>query len=194
MERELVLRFYCRDAARFLVRVDGPPREAGTTLLRRNGRVYLFFPIPDLLLSLPSSMGSDRLFGSDFSMDDVLAPGGSLSKFTATFAGEETLSGVPCRRLKLLPRTPAASLYGEVRLWVSLDGSIPVRQELLSDRGQLLRVVTTGGGGKFPLPARWKAQTFGLHAGESRLEVRFFERNPSVPEELFTVERLRQWR
>lgn len=193
VSRNLIVRLYYRDSRRSLLRLDGSPREAGTIVLKRDSRIYLFFPRADLLLNLPASMGADRLFGSDFSVDDLLSLGAASSRFTVTFAGEENMDGLACLRFRLVPRA-SSSPYAEVRLWVARADHVPVRLEYVSAGGEVLREVTVERSGEIPLPARWKARTFGPGGGESSLDFRFFERNPPVGDDLFTVERIRQWR
>jgi hypothetical protein len=102
------------------------------------------------------------------------------------------MDGLSCLRFRLLPRT-SSSPYAQVRLWVARAGHVPVRLEFVSEGGEVLREVTVERSGEIPLPARWKARTFGPGGGESSLDFRFFERNPPVGDDLFTVERIRQW-
>jgi len=192
--RRLLLGIHYRDRNRAFIRVTGPAREMGTVLLRRDGRVYLFFPRADLLLNLPPLMDSFPLFGSDFSTDDLLALADFPSRFRIDGDGEENLSGIPAHRYRLTPKTAALPPYAAVRLWVARDGRAPLRQEFLSSDGTLLREVAMESDGRLPFPARWKARTFGPRGGESEIQFRLFERNPPIREELFTVEGLRLWR
>jgi hypothetical protein len=192
--RELTLRLYYLRRGVSLARVEGPPREDGTMVLRRDGRVVVYMPRADLVLDLPPSSAADRLFGSDFAVDDLLALGGSTEHFAATFGADGDVGGVACRRVELRPRTPASSMYGLVVLWIARDAKTPLRMEFADDRGALLRTVDMRGGGEHSPPVRWTAQTLRPRPGGSELEFRFFERNPPVPEEFFTVEGMRQWR
>lgn len=189
--RELIVRLYYRRRGVSVARVEGPPREHGTTVLRRDGRVSVYLPRADLVLDLPPSAASDRLFGSDFAVDDLLALGGSSEHFAATFGLDADVNGVACRRVELRPRTPASSTYGRVVVWIARDERTPLRMEFADPRGRTLRTVDMRGGSESTLPARWTAQTFLPRPGGSELEFRFFERNPPVPEEFFTVEGMR---
>jgi outer membrane lipoprotein-sorting protein len=192
--RNLALGVVYRDRERAFVRVSGSEREMGTVVLRREGRIYLYFPRAELLLSLPPHMESFPLFGSDFSTDDLLAFGDFASRFNVTGDGEDTLSGVPAYRYRLTPLGPAALPYAEIRLWVARDGKTPLREEFLSPQGTVAREILMESDGRLPFPARWRARTFGAHGGESELQFRSFMPNPPVKDDLFTVEGLRQWR
>lgn len=192
--RELTIRLYYRRRGVSLARIEGPPREDGTMVLRRDGRVVVYLPRADLALDLPPSSAGDRLFGSDFAVDDLLALGGAPETFAATFGADDDVGGLPCRRVELRPRTPASSMYGRVTLWIARDAKTPLRMEFADDRGATLRTVDMRGGGEGMLPVRWTAQTHRPRPGGSELEFRFFERNPPVPEDFFTVEGMRRWR
>jgi hypothetical protein len=194
VDRELILRLYYRSRGVSLARIEGSPREDGTMVLRRDGRVVMFLPRADLVLDLPPSLGADRLFGSDFAVDDLLALGGGADAFAATLAADEDLGGVACRRVELRPRTPSSSPYGRVSIWVARDARTPTRMEFASDRGAVLRSVDLRGGDAGTLPVNWTARTLAPRPGTSELEFRFFERDPPVPDDFFTVEGMRRWR
>lgn len=59
-------------------------------------------------------------------------------RYEARHAGEETVGGVPCWRLELEPKTPAAP-FGRVRYWVASEGFLPVRIEFYDTAGELLK-------------------------------------------------------
>jgi hypothetical protein len=194
VNRRLLLGLSYRDRSRSFVRVTGSAREMGTIVLRREGRVYLFFPRADLLVNLPPLMGSFPLFGSDFSTDDLLAFADFSSRFEVRDDGEEVFSGVPSYRYRLAPHAATSSPYAEIRLWVARNGRVPLREEFLSREGAVMREVTMESDGRLRFPARWRARTFGPRGGESEIQFRLFERNPPMREDLFTVDGLRQWR
>ena len=192
--RKLSLTFYYRDPTRSMVRVGGSEREMGTIALRRDGRVYFYFPRAELLVGLASGMGAFPLFGSDFSTDDLLAFGDVAARFAARSEGAETLSGVPALRYRLAPRDAKNSPYAAILLWVTRDGQTPLRQEFLSPDGKIAREILMESDGRLPFPNRWKARTLGERGGESELAFHFFQRNAPLRDDLFTVEGLRQWR
>jgi hypothetical protein len=192
--RTLSLAFLYRDRARSMIRVSGSQREMGTTVLRHGGRVYLYFPRAELLLSAPSALGAFPLFGSDFSSDDLLAFADLGSRFAVKSDGEETFSGTPALRYRLAPLGAAASAQGEIKLWVERDRRLPLREEFISATGQVVREITMESDGRLPFPSRWRARTFGPRGGESELLFRSFERDHPMPADVFTAEGLRQWR
>ncbi|HEY2988948.1 MAG TPA: outer membrane lipoprotein-sorting protein [Candidatus Binatia bacterium] len=194
VSRRLVLGLHYRDRTRSLVRVTGSAREMGTVILRKNERIYIFFPRADLLLNLPPLMSAFPLFGSDFSSDDLLAFADFGARFTVHRDGEENLSGISSLRYRLAPHAGTTSPYSEIRLWVGRDGKQPLREEFISPEGKVLREVVMESDSRLPFPARWRARTFGPRGGESELQFRFFERDPPTSDALFTVEGLRQWR
>ena len=192
-ERELVLRLFVRDATTSVARIEGPPREDGTAALRRDGRVFLWLPKADLLLDLPPTMGTDRLFGSDFAMDDLLALGGGGPGFAASFGADLDVEGAPCRRVLLLPRRSASALWGRIDVILTKDAPAPRRMEFRNARGDLVRTVDMAGAtAASPLPLLWRAQTLRPRPSESELEIRFAERDPHVPDSFYTPAGLKE--
>ena len=193
-QKSFPLWIYFGGRGRSMVRVGGPARGQGLVLLSRDKRVYLYFPGADLRLDLPSMMGSFPLFGSDFCADDFFAFADLSAKFIVQSDGEESLSGVETKRYRLVPRARDTTLYAAARLWVSRSRGLPLRQEFISERGQVAREVVMEEDGALPFPSRWHATTFTAGSGSSELAFRVFERNPPVSADLYTVEGLRRWR
>ena len=193
--RKIGLTFYYLDAQRSLVRLTGSQRDMGTVALRSGGKVYFYFPRAELLLGLPTNIGALPLFGSDFSADDLLAFGDIAGRLKVSDDGVETLSGISARRYVLKPRDTKDSPYGLVKLWVTRDSGIPLREEFYSDAGALIReMVMEEADGRLPFPTRWRARTYGPRGGESELQFNSFTNNQPLRAELFSVEGLRQWR
>jgi hypothetical protein len=192
--RVRTLRLHFRGPGVSLASIEGDPRDDGTIALRRDGRVTVLLPRSDVVLDLPPSMGGDRLFGSDFAVDDLLALGGGPDLFAATFGADGEIDGVVCRRVELRPRTSASTAVGRVDVWIARDSRTPMRLEQFSCRGAPLRRVEMRGAGRDGPPTNWTAESFGPRAGTSELEFRFFERDPPTPDDFFTVEGLRRRR
>jgi len=192
--RNIYLTFFVRDASRGVIRVTGSQRDLGNIALRTHGRVYLYFPSAELLLTLPAGVGAQPLFGSDFSADDLLAFGDVTGRFAPASESAETLSGTAARRFELKPRDAKNAPYAAARLWIARDGGMPLRQEFYSADGALIREVVAESGGRMPFPVRWWARTFGPRGGESELRFTSYEANRQLADDLFTVEGIRRWR
>lgn len=59
-------------------------------------------------------------------------------RYDARHDGEETLGGVACRRLELVPKGEPAP-FGRVRYWVAREGFLPIRIEFYDAAGGLLK-------------------------------------------------------
>lgn len=192
--RDLWVRLHLRGEGTTLARVEGPPREDGTTVLRTGGRVHVLFPRADLVVELPPGLWGDRLFGSDFAIDDLLAPCGDPSRFVSKLAGAETVAGAACRRIDLFPRTPRDALTGRTSVWLE-EGTLALRRvEVFSTRGVRLRVVEAEGLTGAGFPRRLRATTEDRRGGTSELEFVYAESDPPIEDRYFTVEGLRLWR
>ena len=93
--------------------------------LLRDDRLHVWFPRADLQMNLPAGFGGERLFGSDFAMDDLLALAGDPQRYAATNLGAAILEGVPCRRLALRPKEPRTPQPATAYLWISAEEGLP---------------------------------------------------------------------
>jgi len=68
------------------------------------------------------------------------------TRYTARYAGDETVDGVPCWRLELEPNRGTdpgsrSAPFGKVRYWVAQSGFLPIRIEFFDPTNKLLKTV-----------------------------------------------------
>ena len=192
LQRELWLRLHYRGPGHLLTQIDRSTRSEAKVALLQEGRMHLYFPKADLVVDVPTG-GGWRVFGTDFTVEDLFVLGADPSRYDAVVEGTERLDGVPCQRLLLLPRSAADSFDEEIRLWVSEDGHVPMRIEATAQGGRARRTLTLEGRPGL-LPHLWTVRSSGLREGKTVLDFRFFEIEPHIDPELFTVEQIKAWR
>jgi len=195
----MVLRMHYRGPGHVLVQLEGaPPKEARVALLFE-GRLHLYFPDADLVMDLPTGMGSERLFGLDITMQDLLALGGDPELFHVRDEGPETVAGRDARRLVLTPRRPQDSFDDEITLWLSDPEGTPVRMRAVAAGGRSVRTIDFETGDDriaraLALPSRWTCRTEGRRPSASRAEFLLFEPTEGMNPRRFTPAALRRWR
>jgi len=195
-DRELLVRLHYRGPDRVLVRLAGSAREEGLTALRVSDGVHLWFPRAKLRLKLPSTLGAERLAGSDFAFTDLLALGADPDRWVPVEMVVDESGPEPRQLIRLHPADPSVTLYRETRLWLATADGLPLRMETVSLRGDVVRSVEMRRGprAEYPLPTHWVARTAGPRGGTSELVFRFFEGDPPLDENLFTLAGLEMWR
>ncbi len=128
-----------------LVRFSAPVDVAGVGFLQiqtRDGDDDRFLYLPELKRSRRIS-GSNRgqsFMGTDFSYADLDRR--DLRQAVAEAKGEESIAHFPCWHLAVRPTNADAS-YARAELWVRKDNFVPLKMEMFSRSGALLKTLTT---------------------------------------------------
>jgi len=191
--RALTVRVAQNTPGTLVVRADGFTRHQGTAFLVTPEDLTAWFPRAELRLDLPRALGGERLFGSDFALDDLAVMTGGRARFIAWHEGEARIDGVDCTRLVLWPKEQEASFLALVRMWVETETAAPRRVDCVSLRGEVVRRLTFEGFDG-DVARQWTAQTFGEGGGSSRLVFGPPEASAPMDPARFTPEGLRLWR
>jgi len=152
---------------------------------------FLFDP-PDRQRPLSPDLMRQPLFGTDFSVEDVVDEFWSWPDQRR--AGEEAVGGRACQVLESRPGPGAATAYSLVRSWVAPDLALPLRVEKYGKDGSLARRFTAES--LMKQGGRWVAAkvTVVPAGGRTRtlLEGTKSERDLTLPASDFTVEALRK--
>jgi hypothetical protein len=130
--REFLLRFHWRGDDTALALADGPRREAGTVVLWRKARVYLWFSRAEVEFSAPAEVAGGRIFGSDFEADDfraieeLLRSGGTEPRRTVRVSQDSTTR----RELTVHPRAGAEPARLEAKT-IARDGRVESESSFL---------------------------------------------------------------
>jgi hypothetical protein len=128
-----------------LVRFSAPADIAGVGFLQiqaKGGDDDRFLYLPELKRSRRIS-GSNRgqsFMSTDFSYGDLDRR--DLRNAAVRAHGEEALAGFPCWRITVEPSGTDAS-YARAELWVRKDNFVPLKMQMYSRSGSLLKTLTT---------------------------------------------------
>lgn len=171
-----------------------PAREQGTKMLKLENQLWIYSPSTDRTIQIAGHMLRQSVMGSDLSYEDMMDDRKITDIYNSTLAGTEIIEGRNTAVLELIARVPDVAYYKR-KMWVDTERFIPLKEELYSKSGQLLKRTTLSdvrqiGGRWFPMKIVYKDM---LKQGDGTefimTSVKF---NQSIPEYIFTKAALKQ--
>ncbi len=138
-ERTIVFKTWTSGRDYALTLILEPAKEKGQTFLKVRNEMWNWNPSISRMIKLPPSMLSQGWMGSDYTNDDLLRESSLVSDYTHTIIGKETINGVECWKIQLLPKEEAAVVWGKVIKWISMDGYDQLKSEYYDEDGILVR-------------------------------------------------------
>lgn len=101
-----------------LTLVTAPVKDKGTVFLKRDKEVWNWVPNIDRSIKLPPSMMSQSWMGTDLTNDDLIRQTSLIKDFTHTLHGTETVDGMECFKITLVPKPNTAVVWGKITVWI----------------------------------------------------------------------------
>jgi outer membrane lipoprotein-sorting protein len=139
--RELSMKSWSKGTDRALILITAPARDKGTAFLKRGNEVWNWVPSVERVIKIPPSMMSQSWMGSDFTNDDLVKESSIVEDYTHTIAGDSTITGRPCWKIRMIPKPEAAVVWGKVLLWVSKEDDLELRCEYYDEDEVLINVM-----------------------------------------------------
>ena len=170
------------------------PRDRGTKFLKRDDDLWMFFPQAEDLVKISGHMLEQGMMGSDFSYQDMLESDKLTDLYDFKILGEEEYEGRPAYKLEGIKVPGKEVSYYRRVIWIDKERFVGLKEDLYAESGRLLkeaRVIEIE-----EIEGRW----YPVHmVMENKLrqntstefivnEIKF---NPELPENIFTLERLR---
>ncbi len=127
--REVSMKAWAKGEDFSLILITGPPRDKGIAFLKRQREIWNYVPAIERTIKMPPSMMSQSWMGSDFSNDDLVRESSTIYDYTHRILRSETLNGIPCHVIELIPKPESAIVYDRVKIWVTKDNYIQLRVE-----------------------------------------------------------------
>jgi len=74
-------------------------------------------------------MMAQSWMGSDFTNDDLLKESSIVVDYTHKIIGADSIEGLDCYKIELIPKPEAAIVWGKVILWISKDNFYQLKAE-----------------------------------------------------------------
>lgn len=115
-----------------------PAREAGTKMLKVEGKLWIYTPSTDRTIQISGHMLRQSVMGSDLSYEDMMDDRKLREMYDATVSGEEEIDGRKCLVLDLTAKADDVAYHSQ-KIWVDAERFVPLRQEMFAKSGKLLK-------------------------------------------------------
>ncbi|HEC26779.1 MAG TPA: outer membrane lipoprotein-sorting protein [Gammaproteobacteria bacterium] len=196
-KRTLKLNMWMRRPDKSFVRILSPAKEAGIGSLRIRSEMWNYLPKVERVIKIPPSMMLQPWMGSDFSNDDLVKESSMVNDYTHKVTGTENVNGTEVYRVVSTPKPEAAVIWGSIVYLVRKSDLMPVRQEYIDERGQIIKVLTFSDIRKFgdrELPSQWEMRPTRKPGNFTRIRVVDVVFNKPIKDSIFTLRNLRRWR
>ncbi len=151
-------------------------------LVLSDDQMYLYLPEFHRIRRIASHTKKESFMGSDFSYDDMGTSGFSR------YYNAKLLEEKPHQYVLLLTLKPGARKpYGKIKMWVSKESMLPVRMELYSKSGELVKISEQKAKkiGKYWIPVKIK-MTSVKKGSYTVLEMKNIKLDQGISKRIFT--------
>ncbi|MCB9497710.1 MAG: outer membrane lipoprotein-sorting protein [Fibrobacteria bacterium] len=172
-KREMSVESWGQGSENALTLVTAPAKDKGSAFLKRGREVWSWLPKVERVVKLPPSMMSQSWMGTDMTNDDFVKESSVVDDYDHAFVGVDTLLGLPCHVVELVPKPGAPVVWGKIRMSIDDKDRMQLLVEFFDEDGLLvntLRATEVGmlGGRRLPtrlemLPHDKPGQKTGIH-------------------------------
>ena len=132
-----------------------PAKEKGTVFLKRVNEVWNYVPSIERTIKLPPSMMMQNWMGTDFTNDDLVQRSSITDDYTNTIIGEETIDGLDCWMIQLIPKEDAPVVWGKLIMWIDKKDYMQLKTQFFDEYDDMVNVMNSKiiknfGGKKLP--------------------------------------------
>lgn len=170
------------------------PRDRGTKFLKRKDNLWMFFPQAEDLVKISGHMLEQGMMGSDFSYQDMLESDKLTELYNFKIIGEEEYQGRPTYKLEGVKVPGKEVSYYRRVVWIDKERFVGLKEDLYAESGRLLKEARVTEVEKIEdrwYPVRMIMENKLRKNTSTEFIVNKIEFNPELPENIFTLERLR---
>jgi len=135
--RSLSIRSYSKGEDFAMIYILAPPRDRGTSFLKRRNEIWQWVPSIGRVVKIPPSMMMQSWMGSDFTNDDLVRGASAVDDYEHSFLNDTVVDGAPVWRIEMVPLPTAPVVWERVVMWVGKENFIQRRIEFF-DQGNIL--------------------------------------------------------
>ena len=125
-----------------LIRVESPPREAGTATLRVENEVWNYLPRADRTIRIPPSMMLGSWMGSHFTNDDLVKESRLIEDYDIVISFEGDRAGERVWEFTMTPKPEAPVIWGRIEQQIRKRDRMPLWAHYYDEDGTLSRTIT----------------------------------------------------
>ncbi|MFZ0638719.1 MAG: outer membrane lipoprotein-sorting protein [Candidatus Acidiferrales bacterium] len=142
LQRNITMQFWSVGESNILIRIRSPQEDAGTAILKVNGKIWYYLPKANRTVKIPPSMMMSPWMGSDFTLNDLVKQSRLTDDYAIATSFEGQRDGVAISEYTLTPKPAAVVVWGKITLEVRQADRMPVRQRYYDEDGKLVRELT----------------------------------------------------
>ena len=121
--------------------VLSPAKEKGTVFLKRENEVWNYIPSIERTIKLPPSMMMQNWMGTDFTNDDLVQRSSIQNDYTNSIIGEESVEGLDCWVIELIPKEDAPVVWGKLVMWIDKIDYMQLKTHFFDEYSDLVSIM-----------------------------------------------------
>tara|TARA_B100000029_G_C17545378_1_gene948266 strand:+ start:38 stop:781 length:744 start_codon:yes stop_codon:yes gene_type:complete len=121
--------------------VLSPVKEKGTVFLKRENEVWNYIPSIERTIKLPPSMMMQNWMGTDFTNDDLVQRSSIQNDYTNSIIGEESIDGLDCWIIELIPNEDAPVVWGKLIMWIDKIDYMQLKTQFFDEYNDLVSIM-----------------------------------------------------
>ena len=121
--------------------VLSPVKEKGTVFLKRENEVWNYIPSIERTIKLPPSMMMQNWMGTDFTNDDLVERSSIQNDYSNSIIGEESVGGLDCWIIELIPNEDAPVVWGKLVMWVDKIDYMQLKTQFFDEYNDLVSIM-----------------------------------------------------
>lgn len=141
-KRTMSMKSWSKGSDYALVYIVSPAKDKGTVSLKIANEMWNWLPSIERSIKVSPSMMMQSWMGSDFTNDDLIRQSSIVNDYNHAIVGDETIQGIPCYKIQLIPKPEAPVVWGKILTWISKDNFNQLKAEYYDEDGTLINVMT----------------------------------------------------
>lgn len=195
--REVEMKSWSKGNDYSLTLVTAPVRDKGTAFLKREKEIWNWQPTIDRVIKMPPSMMMQSWMGSDLKNDDLVRESSIVEDYTHQLLGEESIEGLACYKIELIPQEDAPVVWGKVIAWIDKADFMQLKTEFYDEDDYLVntiygKAIKTMDGKK--LPSIMEVVPAEEEGHKTILEYLSLEFDEPIPTSFFSIQNMKRVR
>jgi len=171
--------------------VTSPAKEKGSVFLKRENQVWNYIPSLERTIKLPPSMMTQSFMGTDLTNDDLVKQSSMVVDYSHKILKEETVEGLNCWKLELLPNEEATVVWGKLIIWIDKSDYMQLKVEFYDEDEELVNLMNGYNFKMFgnkKLPSKIEFIPLEDEGNKTVIEYNSWEFDKEIPSNYFTTQ------
>ena len=171
--------------------VTSPAKEKGSVFLKRKNEVWNYLPSLEKTIKLPPSMMTQSFMGTDLTNDDLVKQSSMVVDYSHKILEDETVEGLNCWKLELLPKEEATVVWGKLIVWIDKSDYMQLKVEFYDEDEELVNLMNGYNFKMFDnkkLPSKIEFIPLEDEGNKTVIEYNSWEFDKEIPSNYFTAQ------